>query len=320
MKKFFYEISAIVGLCSMAAVASASVLSPADGFNVLALGNVSNSHGGQVEGRLAVGGSVDLSDYSVGAGLSDSNGTRDDLIVGESLNAPGTTVVNGNAVYNRNLGTAPATPNGTVRQQSGVFDFAGAFTQLRATSAALADLTTNAAGSSDGVTYTLTGTDAKLNVFTLDSAQATAWADTTYHQIIAPVGSTFIINFTDADVSMSRNMTLVGVDNQHVLFNFDGTTSLNLYSMDVKGSILAPDADLTADSSTIEGQAVIGLEGSFSLTTFLNDSFEGSACIPPITAIPTPAALPTGLALLGAMGMRRRRGVEGRCGNSNDEM
>src|SRR5262245_16817585 len=52
-----------------------------------------------VQGRLAVGGNATITGYAVGDHLANSNGTRDDLVVGGNLDFSNGQVFNGNAVY-----------------------------------------------------------------------------------------------------------------------------------------------------------------------------------------------------------------------------
>lgn len=301
---------AVGGVIVLGQTAHAGVLGPAEGFNAFILGDYSNSPGGDTEGRLAVGGNANLSSYSVGAALTNSHGSRDDLVVGGSLNAPwGWNVANGNAVYGTTVSYAPTTPNGTLRHDAGAIDFTVAAAQLQSTSDTLAALAVNATGLRQWSTYTITGTDAGLNVFTLDATQAALWASASDHQIIAPSGSTFIINFTSASVSMQYGMELFGVDSNHVLFNFDNATALNISSMGVLGSILAPDAHLDLNGGNINGQVVAASAYTHSGGEFHNYTFTGT--VPGggehVVAVPSPLALPAGLAMLGGVALRRPR-------------
>ncbi len=66
------------------AQASAFSLGPASDFNVFVLGDIEQNDV-DTEGRMAAGGNVTLSDYGVGVELTNSNGTRNDLIVGGNL-------------------------------------------------------------------------------------------------------------------------------------------------------------------------------------------------------------------------------------------
>src|SRR5918993_1383668 len=78
-----------------------------------------NLYQSDVQGRLAVGGNAAITAYAVGDLLPDSDGTRDDLIVGGNLNFTNGQVYYGNVVHGGN-GTFGSFghPNGTVRQGS----------------------------------------------------------------------------------------------------------------------------------------------------------------------------------------------------------
>src|SRR5581483_9841845 len=73
-------------------------LGPASDFTVFVLGDVNQSFT-DTEGRMAVGRNATLNSFGVGDRLPNSHGSRDDLIVGNTLTMTGGQVFNGNAVY-----------------------------------------------------------------------------------------------------------------------------------------------------------------------------------------------------------------------------
>jgi hypothetical protein len=77
----------------------------ANDFNVFVLGDARQSST-DVEGRMAVGGNATLSNFGVSSKLSPSNGSRDDLVVGGSLDYNTGQVNAGNA---NSVGTSTLT-------------------------------------------------------------------------------------------------------------------------------------------------------------------------------------------------------------------
>src|SRR5262245_34087927 len=93
--------------------------------------NEMNASTSDIEGRVAVGHDAMFYAYGIGDKLPNSNGTRDDLIVGHDLTYTYGQVFYGNIVYgNAATLNSIGTPNGTDRQQAGVIDFAAAQTSL----------------------------------------------------------------------------------------------------------------------------------------------------------------------------------------------
>jgi choice-of-anchor A domain-containing protein/RHS repeat-associated protein len=232
-------------------------LGAAGGFNAFVLTNVSGIP--DAEGRLAAGGNITLSNFSVGHLLTPSGGSRDDLIAGGALNLTGGQVYNGNAVYGttRNVSANTSIPQGALRKDQ-VIDFAAAFDYLRGradTWAALTPTGTTAySPTGNRWAITLTGTDAAFNVFTVDGAKLSACSGFT---INAPATSTVLVNVTGTSGSMENfAFSLNGVTKQHVLFNFAQYTALQLNSIGVAGSVLAPRADVNFIGGNLDGTLV----------------------------------------------------------------
>ncbi len=124
-----------------------------------------------INGRAAVGGNANFSRYTIGDALTNSHGTRDDLIVGGNLNYQNGQVFNGNVVYG-GTGTFNSFghPNGTIRHDS-VIDFASAESQLDSLSDQYAALPTNGTTQDTNGTVTLTGTNPGTNVFKVTNGQ-----------------------------------------------------------------------------------------------------------------------------------------------------
>jgi choice-of-anchor A domain-containing protein len=292
-------VALTLGLSLGSPDAHARTLGAADGINTLIFNDYSAS-GGDTEGRLFVGHDASLTGYSVGVVLSNSHGTRDDFVVGHNMNTSNWTVYNGNAVYGNAVTTAPSTPNGSTRKAT-VFDFNAAKLDLTSASTYWGSLASNGSAVYQFSTYTLTGSSSTLNIF---NVTASDWAAASSHVINAPTGSTVLVNIAGLNDSMSNGMSLSGVDVTHVLFNFYQATTLNISSMGVLGSVLAPNATLTLSGGNINGQTIVNNASTINGGEFHNYAFTGD--LPSVASVPEPASL-TLLTLTAAAFLRRRR-------------
>ena len=255
-------------------------------FNMFMLGNV-NQSGSDTEGRMAIGGTATLANYDIGLKLTNSNGTRDDLVVGANVGYNSGQVNNGNAVY---VGTGSFTSvnflHGSYRQGS-VMDFTAAGNYLRNASTYWSTLAATGTSTFQYGGYTLTGNNAGLNVFTVSGSNL---ANANQFIINAPAGSTVLINIDGTTDRMQNfGFTLNGVNRQGVLFNFYQATTLTLSGIGVEGSVLAPLAAFTFTSGNINGQIIgASLSGQGQTNYYL---FTG--CLPAPPASPTNTATRT---------------------------
>ena len=229
-------------------------LGAATPFNVFVTGDAS-LQGSDSEGALAVGGNATLRDYSVGATLPTSNGTRNVLVVGGNLTFTNGAVQNGNAVYGgKGTLTNVTFPQGGSAQQGSVLDFGAATTQLRGLSTYYATLTTNGTTSVQNSALTLSGSSTTLNVFTVSGSAVAGARSVT---INAPASSTVLVNIDGTTGGFTNaNFTLTGVDASHVLYNFYQATALTLQNVAIQGSILAPSAAIDFTAGVITGTLV----------------------------------------------------------------
>jgi choice-of-anchor A domain-containing protein len=246
-------------------------------FNVFIFQNINHSSS-TVQGRMAAGGDVTLNSYTIGSKLTNSRGTRDDLIAGGNLTFNIGSVPNGNVVYGGTyVPTKVTIKNGTARQDPN--KLAGAPSQAWAIGIATtwANPSVNPInGKVSGVgtaTLTLTGTDPNRNVFLLRS---TDFANITklLINISAPAGSVVIINVSGEQASVQNmGMKLTGIDRQHVLFNFFQATTLTIGQTTVEGTVWAPMANVTFSNGiingTLLGQSLQGTSTTFGLAPFL---------------------------------------------------
>jgi choice-of-anchor A domain-containing protein len=282
-------LSAVVfTLLTNSAQASTSLLDlgTAGSFNAFVLRDMT-AYNSDVEGRLAVGGNLTLNNYSIGMELSDSNGTRDDLIVGGTINYSNGRIYNGNA---RSGGTANIaqsvgfynesninSPNGSYIPGNPL-DFSSISNDLLDKSNTWKNLTSTGTILTTVNDIRLTGTDSGLNVFNVSgnllSSASSLWLD-------IPEDSWALVNISGTTINMHDFAFFRTEDNnpdvrvqvpdnnpgvfrhdgsmtQKVLLNLFDATELNLYAIGVKGSILAPNANTNFYNGQIDGNLIVG--------------------------------------------------------------
>jgi choice-of-anchor A domain-containing protein len=257
-----------------------SALGTAANFNVFVLGNI-NQPSSDTEGRMAAGGNVTLSAYSVGYSLNRSTPLADALVVGGNLSFNGGRVYNGNAVYAGSASVSGSTTvDGKLAKGSPV-NFAAEASYLKSQSAAMAALPANGTAALQWGGLTLTGSDSKLNIF---AVQGSVIASINTLNIKAPAGSTVIVNIDGATTQMQNfGIFLTGVQRTNILYNFYQATSLKIQGIGVQGSILAPKAAINFSSGNIDG-------------TLIGASLEGtgeSHHQPPVINVPVCSSNPT---------------------------
>jgi len=211
-------------------------------------------------GRVAVGRDASLTNYGVGTKLVDSNGTRDDLIVGRNLTYNNGQVFSGNIVYGNSARlSSVGLPNGTSRQGTPL-DFATAQQTLRGRAAYWDGLAATGTTTFQYGGLTLTGNQSGLNVFAVNGANLSGANSL---NITIPTGATALINVSGASPSMQNfGISLNGNNGdqppgqEKVIFNFYQATSLTLGGIGVKGSILAPNATVNFSNGHVNGHVI----------------------------------------------------------------
>lgn len=270
-------------------VCPSSLIGPSQNFDLFLFSNLAQS-ATDIEGRLAVGGTVTVSDYTVGASLP-KDATRHDMIV------------NGKITYNRGsvpsggilTEVAPAMSQvhvfGQIVQAPVGIDFAAAKTLLTQQSAELATLPNTAQvnveiyGEKRSIQVNAAGGNFNVaNISAADLAKAHSF------RIHAPANSILVINVTGSEVTFSNfGMMFEGINRSHVLFNLSEATKLNINRIHLEGSVLAPKADVEFNNGLYHGTMIANsLTGGGQIG---HDGFIG--CLPNITPSPTVVPTPT---------------------------
>lgn len=187
-------------------------------------------------------------------------------------------------------------------------DFSAAQSQLTSLSNSLSALAANGTTSvTPWRAVNLTGTSSTLNVFNVKGSDLSS-GNGLY--ISTPSGSTVVINVDGSSVSLQNMGIFLGAASQaattskdKILFNFTQAASLNISSIGVTGSILAPYASVSFSNGSLDGTLIAqSVSGS---GTYKINSFTGT-----IAAVPEPqtwAMMMAGLGMLGIVLRRRRR-------------
>jgi choice-of-anchor A domain-containing protein/RHS repeat-associated protein len=264
-------------------------------FSELVFGNDTRSYT-DVQGRVAVGGTGTFTGFSVGTSLTDSDGTRDDLIVGGNLSYTNGQVFNGNV---RSGGTATLSswghPNGGYIAGNPL-DFTDLKAQAVGTSSYLAGLSATNSSAFQYGTLTLTGTKSVSVINVSGSQLATANSI----NLSAPSGGILVINVSGtADKMQYAGMNLSGTTNANVIWNFYEATTLTIAGIGVKGTVLAPSATVSFSNGNIDGSLIANnVSGSGEIHYHLYAGPQGEASVfnpvPVITGAPSGGTSPEG--------------------------
>ncbi|MBN1205142.1 MAG: choice-of-anchor A family protein [Myxococcaceae bacterium] len=219
-------------------------------YNLFLLENYSG--GRNVAGKVAAGGNITMTDFSVGSGLLETE-LSNSLVAGGALSLL-RGVVGGDAVYGGSYSgdTSVSYPRGTVTQGTPI-GFASRFEGLRDLSTQLDNLLVNGTTTREswgGVI--LTGTSATVNVFDMDSSIFTG---ANLLVVEAPAGSLVVVNIhgTSASFSAFGHLFSGGIDEHGILYNFVEATSLHAEAYTFSGTVLAPYADVTFSQGSWDG-------------------------------------------------------------------
>ncbi|RMG40719.1 MAG: choice-of-anchor A family protein, partial [Methanobacteriota archaeon] len=228
-------------------------LGPATGFNLFVWRDF-KAPSSDVEGKVAVGRDAELSNYSIADKLNGSYSSDDVFIVNRDLYFTSGRVYYGNATYGRatNLPKQNVTIDGSLRKDRPI-DFAAAKAYLKNLSTTLSNYAVNGNTTYQWSGVFLEGNDPYLNVFEVSGTELT---NSTYMDIKVPNGSVVLVNVDGKHITWNGGLTVTGTSITNVLYNFHKARTLNISGIDVRGSILAPFANVTFNSGLISGQLI----------------------------------------------------------------
>ncbi|ODU01961.1 MAG: hypothetical protein ABS79_01025 [Planctomycetes bacterium SCN 63-9] len=245
-------------------------------------------------GLVAVGNNATFNNFTVashvnsGSGYSSYSAIIGNNLTGTQLNVGGsvpTNVLYGNqktigAVYNNSGGTSV---NGTLPSF-----FTDAQSYLNALSDTLKNEAINGQTVENGFgqfILTAQGSTA-LQVFDVNGDHLSQPSTNGFSITANDPNQTIVINVSGTNVSMTNfGISLSGVDQTHVLFNFYEATTLTLTNMGFPGSILAPHATVVGNSGQVNGTLIANsLSG-----TIETHSYAFSGNLPGISPVPEPS-------------------------------
>jgi choice-of-anchor A domain-containing protein/uncharacterized repeat protein (TIGR01451 family)/uncharacterized repeat protein (TIGR02543 family) len=229
-------------------------------YNLFLLEDYTGGH--DVVGKVAAGGNITMTDFSVGMGLPD-NGTSGTLVAGGNLTLSRGGVW-GEARYGGRYRADPSVvyPRGGPAQGTPI-DFAARFSELRRLSSRLNSMPANGSTSREvwgGIM--LKGSDPAVNVFDVN---ASAFKTAKLFNIHAPAGALAVVNIRGASASLSGfSFTFSGgIDMHGVLFNFVDATHISASGIGIKGTVLAPYARVTFNNGSWDGgMYAVSLKGN----------------------------------------------------------
>jgi choice-of-anchor A domain-containing protein len=308
MRKALLFFSVLAGLLITCSISQATLLGPAADYSLFIFGNMEPGPWSDSQGRVAVGGNIGLSSFSIGL-LADPADYS--VVSGGNVNFASGTVYNGGifALGNIQLNNfhvdGDVTANGTITYGAGgvtitgdrtpnaaalsPVDFAGAYSYLSSTSLSLSAMApTGITNVTPWHAITLTGSE-DINIFNLNGGELSNAVSLTFN--IGP-DAIAIVNVSGT-VDDFGGFGIFGYDGKlgNILYNFYDADQLTIHNIAVQGSILAPDADVAFNSGQINGTLIAGSltgTGQSNLVLFDHDLFDHNN---PVRPVPEPATV-----------------------------
>lgn len=221
-------------------------------FNIFVTKNL-YQHNVDTKGRVAVGNDASFTDYALGKELSNSSGTRDDLIVNGNLSFMNGKSYNGNIVHKDQANISSVlVPNGTVIKGSRI-NFNDEYNYLNNLSQQISNYPINGAANRSKGQLTLIGSDVKQNIFSINNFDLSGIYSIS---IQTPASSTVVINISGLDVQLSKLAWNITGSGSQVLINMPYVKNLTTSEIGIYGSILAPNADVLFNNGQINGNII----------------------------------------------------------------
>ena len=259
-KGYFSWIYKGESLCGAPAVCEGPTLGLADDFNALIFGDF-RATSSDTQGRMAIGGDLDLNHYSIADQLSSATaGTS--VIVGGDFVFPSGRIYHGDILVGGTASLGDPVINGLSAEQTVTdhatlpIDFAAERANAEALSESLATLDdTGTVTAQWGGLYLVGDGSSPLQVFSLNGQEVLAAHTFDVSEI--PSGSTIVFNIDGTNAGLT-NMSLSSLEahRRRVVFNFPEATNLTLSGISVEGSVLAPKASIDQPQGVIKGHVI----------------------------------------------------------------
>jgi len=260
MMKIFFPLAAVLLICLCNVQADPTGLYYLTDYSVF-VNETCVAKQSACMGRIATGGNVVLSQYSVGEALV-TNCQRGDLIVGGSLTFNDGECNRGFVSYALTASVnSVSTFCGVVQRPTGI-NFTAAWEMLQNTTTSLGKYPANGKANLSNQYLSLVGTDPNINVFAISSATVNA---ITALNLNVPNNSYAYINIGGTNVTIANmDMSVSATTNRSlILFNTPQALSLTVSNVALIGGILAPNAILNFPMGQLNGSlAAISFQGS----------------------------------------------------------
>lgn len=250
----------LMGLVTGQVQAQQVDLGVAADFSGFFFGNVSKIP--DIEGRLAVGGNLNISGFSIGGRVPSGSG-KPSLVVGGDLTSVGGGGIydgygsTGYAVYSGNRGANVPTYIDFRKQTTSEIDFDAERTYLTILSQQLRDMPATGTVSKLYSGITLTGSNADIEVFNLSADQVKSGLDLLLVNV-KPTAHLILNVSADNQRKVKIGITMASLQDRHakVLFNLHDADVVNFTGVLVLGSVLAPYGCVRDSSGHLEGTIV----------------------------------------------------------------
>ena len=268
------KVSSAVGALAADSCSSCLDIQLGD-YNLFLLEDYTGGH--YVGGKVAAGGNITLSDFSVGSELS-ADDVSNTLVAGGDLTLtrggfPGNAWYGG-AFTHANLSCEPTCP----AAQGTPIDFTARFSELRALSSRLATQPSTGTTELKWGGVIMTGTDPCLNVFKVDASELTGGE---WWNLKVPSGAFVVINIHGTAFTFPGDIGGTSLSNsRRVLYNFVEATRLTASAsgLGLSGTVLAPQAHVTLEQGSFHGGIyAVSLSGALTVNNHpLDELAEGT--------------------------------------------
>ncbi|MFL5345128.1 MAG: immunoglobulin-like domain-containing protein [Hyalangium sp.] len=219
-------------------------------YNLFLLEDYTGGH--DVQGKVAAGGNISMTGFSVAASLYESD-------ISQALVAGGNLTLSQGGIWGDTFYGGTYSADSAVVQHRGTLakgtpiNFVARFGELRTLSSQLAGMKVNGTTTVEswgGIT--LNGTDPSVNVF---NVSASAFTGAKALSISAPANSLAVVNIRGTSATLNSFATSFGggLDQRTVLFHFPEATTISAQGIGIPGTVLAPYARITFNNGSWDG-------------------------------------------------------------------